>query len=139
MKITKEMRIGLISMMAIARSGEETLTATTIAREQELTKPFVEKIFSKLRRAGIVTAIKGPGGGYKLSREASLISVKDIFDVLSTQNKTEVQESVTVEQKLVDNLLVCYQNIASDFLYSTSLDSLVNSNFLKAPLLKVAS
>lgn len=126
MKITKEMRIGLISMVAIARNGEKALTATSIAAEQGLTKPFVEKIFSKLRRSGIVNAIKGPGGGYKLSKDVNDISVKEIFDVLSSSSAKKNEPSNTPEQEIADNLMNCYTGIGRDFLGSTTLEVLIN-------------
>ena len=49
-----------------------------IAARQEISLSYLEQLFARLRRKGLVTSARGPGGGYRLSREATGISVADI-------------------------------------------------------------
>lgn len=52
---------------------------TEISRRQDISLPYLEQLFVKLRRAGLVESVRGPGGGYKLAMPASDIRVVDIL------------------------------------------------------------
>jgi Rrf2 family iron-sulfur cluster assembly transcriptional regulator len=49
-----------------------------IAKRQKLSQAYLEQLFGKLRRAGLVTSARGPGGGYRLTRPSDTIAVADI-------------------------------------------------------------
>ena len=53
-----------------------------IAERQAISQAFLEQIFMKLRRAGLVKSSRGPGGGYVLSREASEITILEIMEAV---------------------------------------------------------
>jgi Rrf2 family iron-sulfur cluster assembly transcriptional regulator len=50
-----------------------------IARRQEISLSYLEQLFAKLRRGGLVRSVRGPGGGYRLSRSAAETRVADII------------------------------------------------------------
>jgi Rrf2 family transcriptional regulator, iron-sulfur cluster assembly transcription factor len=50
-----------------------------IAARQKLSQPYLEQLFGKLRRAGLVGSARGPGGGYRLARASDAIAVADII------------------------------------------------------------
>jgi Rrf2 family iron-sulfur cluster assembly transcriptional regulator len=50
----------------------------SIAESQQISKPYLEQLFSRLRRRGLVRSVRGPGGGYRLARTASTTSVADV-------------------------------------------------------------
>jgi Rrf2 family protein len=50
-----------------------------IAQRQELSLPFLEQIFNKLKRAGIVTSVRGPKGGYIITRPCNQVTVGDVL------------------------------------------------------------
>ena len=52
---------------------------TEISRRQDISLPYLEQLFVKLRRAGLVESVRGPGGGYKLAMPASDMRVVDIL------------------------------------------------------------
>ena len=52
---------------------------TEISKRQDISLPYLEQLFVKLRRAGLVESVRGPGGGYKLAMPASDIRVVDIL------------------------------------------------------------
>ncbi|MBN8896767.1 MAG: Rrf2 family transcriptional regulator [Rhodospirillales bacterium 69-11] len=49
-----------------------------IAARQQLSLSYLEQLFGKLRRAGLVSSARGPGGGYRLARPAASIAIADI-------------------------------------------------------------
>jgi len=50
-----------------------------IAARQKLSQPYLEQLFGKLRRAGLVGSARGPGGGYRLARGSDAIAIADII------------------------------------------------------------
>jgi Rrf2 family iron-sulfur cluster assembly transcriptional regulator len=60
-------------------SEKRPVTLTDIAKRQQISLSYLEQLFSKLRRAGMVEGVRGPGGGYQLSRDARLINIADII------------------------------------------------------------
>ena len=83
MKITALEEYGLRCVLRIAvesRSGP--LTVGEIAGHEGLTVPYVAKLMSALREAGLVDSVRGRGGGYILTRPPSEISVEDVLGAL---------------------------------------------------------
>ena len=61
---------------------DDLVTLGEIAARQDISLPYLEQLFVKLRRAELVTSVRGPGGGYRLSRPASEIRVVDILSAV---------------------------------------------------------
>lgn len=55
------------------------MTLTEIAARQTISLSYLEQLFARLRRGGMVTGVRGPGGGYQLSRNAKDINIADII------------------------------------------------------------
>jgi Rrf2 family iron-sulfur cluster assembly transcriptional regulator len=67
-------------MLDLAFHCKETpVTLTDIASRQTISLSYLEQLFAKLRRSKIVIGVRGPGGGYKLSRDPSDISIADVI------------------------------------------------------------
>lgn len=64
-----------------AREGAPASLAE-IAEAQSLSRPFLEQLFSKLRQAGLVESVRGPGGGYRMARNISDIRIADILEAV---------------------------------------------------------
>jgi Rrf2 family iron-sulfur cluster assembly transcriptional regulator len=62
---------------AADKSGEPVKLAE-IAERQEISLPYLEQLFAKLRRGGLVVAARGPGGGYRLTQPADELRIADI-------------------------------------------------------------
>jgi Rrf2 family iron-sulfur cluster assembly transcriptional regulator len=68
-----------MAMVDIAqKSGGQPVSLADIAERQDISLSYLEQLFAKLRRTGIVKSIRGPGGGYVLSRRADRIHISDI-------------------------------------------------------------
>jgi Rrf2 family iron-sulfur cluster assembly transcriptional regulator len=55
------------------------VSLSEIAQAQRLSLAYLEQLFGPLRRAGLVTSARGPGGGYRLARQAARISIAEII------------------------------------------------------------
>jgi Rrf2 family transcriptional regulator, iron-sulfur cluster assembly transcription factor len=72
-KLSTRGRYAVMAMADLARYGDERLEPVRlceIAGRQELSLSYLEQLFAKLRRGGLVVAARGPGGGYRLARPA---------------------------------------------------------------------
>jgi Rrf2 family iron-sulfur cluster assembly transcriptional regulator len=79
MQLTTKGRYAVMAMAELAsRSSECATTLASIAESQQISKPYLEQLFSRLRRRGLVRSVRGPGGGYRLARTASTTSVADV-------------------------------------------------------------
>ncbi|MBF0126913.1 MAG: Rrf2 family transcriptional regulator, partial [Magnetococcales bacterium] len=61
------------------QEGDAPVSLMDIARRQEISLSYLEQLFAKLRRRGLVRSVRGPGGGYLLGETPEAISVADII------------------------------------------------------------
>ena len=68
MKLSTKGRYAMVALCDLATQPEETLLSLgEISRRQDISLPYLEQLFVKLRRAGLVDSVRGPGGGYRLA------------------------------------------------------------------------
>ncbi|MEP2640296.1 Rrf2 family transcriptional regulator [Roseobacter sp.] len=80
MKLSTKGRYAMVALADIAlRPDGDLITLSEIAERQSISLPYLEQLFVKLRRADLVSSVRGPGGGYRLARSASDIRVADIL------------------------------------------------------------
>jgi Rrf2 family iron-sulfur cluster assembly transcriptional regulator len=80
MRLTTKGRFAVTAMMDLAlRGGTEPVTLAEISARQRISLSYLEQLFGKLRRQGLVKSVRGPGGGYRLARSTSETSVADII------------------------------------------------------------
>ena len=83
MKLSTRGRYGLRAMVDLAaNSGEEAVCIQSIARRQNISESYLEQLVRLLRKAGLVTSVRGAGGGYRLAKPADSISVGDVLRAL---------------------------------------------------------
>jgi len=79
MKLTTKGRFAVTAMLDLALHGHDgPVTLAGISERQKISLSYLEQLFGKLRRRELVESVRGPGGGYFLARDASLLSVADI-------------------------------------------------------------
>jgi Rrf2 family iron-sulfur cluster assembly transcriptional regulator len=80
MKLSTKGRYAMVALADLALQPADRLTSLgEIAKRQDISMPYLEQLFVKLRRAELVSSVRGPGGGYRLGRAASEIRVVDIL------------------------------------------------------------
>ncbi len=83
MKFSTRTTYGLRAMIRLAgKKDKEPLSLTAIAREEKISRGYLERLFVRLKAAGLVEAEKGAGGGYRLARDSGKIIVFDIIKAL---------------------------------------------------------
>ena len=80
MKLSTRGRYAMVALtdLASCRDGAH-VSLTELSKRQDISLPYLEQLFVKLRRAGLVDSLRGPGGGYRLARPASEIRVAEIL------------------------------------------------------------
>lgn len=83
MKLTTRGRYAVTALLDLAlHDGAGPVCLGDIAARQGLSLPYLEQLFTRLRRAGLVASTRGPGGGYRLARAATDISVADVIEAV---------------------------------------------------------
>lgn len=81
-------RYAVMAMVELTgRDGSKPVTLAELAQSQEITVPYLEQIFSKLRAGGLVKSVRGPGGGYVLAKPASQMPISDIVEAVEESLK----------------------------------------------------
>jgi Rrf2 family transcriptional regulator, iron-sulfur cluster assembly transcription factor len=131
MKLSTKGRFAITAMMDIAiheRSGPVTLVG--ISERQGISMSYLEQMFAKLRKGGLVEGIRGPGGGYRLARRPERISVADIIDALGdTMNLNRLKQhtgEIEEEPPLTEQLWQEFDQKLHDFLDGITLDQFAN-------------
>jgi Rrf2 family iron-sulfur cluster assembly transcriptional regulator len=100
MRLTTKGRYAVTAMLDLAINYKDgPITLSDISKRQGISLSYLEQLFSKLRKNGLVDSARGPGGGYRLSRDAHEIAVADVItavdekiDVTRCDGKGNCQE-----------------------------------------------
>ena len=116
-------------MLDLALHSGEAVSLAAVGARQDISRAYLEQLFRGLRSAGLVAASKGPGGGYRLAREAALVSVSDIvsavgegIDATRCGGAGDCQDG---HQCLTHGLWVDLSEQSDEFLGAITLASLV--------------
>jgi Rrf2 family iron-sulfur cluster assembly transcriptional regulator len=82
MRITTRGRYALRASLAMAKleTGGKPVSMNCLSEQENISSVFLEQIFFKLRKAGIVSSIRGPGGGFYFAQPLDTLTVKQILD-----------------------------------------------------------
>lgn len=116
------------------------VTLGDISRRQDVSLPYLEQLFVKLRRAGLVESVRGPGGGYRLSRPASEIRVVEVLaavdetvDAMHVGAGASGGLSGSRAQSLTNRLWQSLSAHVYVFLHQTRLSDLVDNTLAPCP------
>lgn len=83
MRLTTKGRYAVTAMLDLAiHYTDGPITLADISKRQGISLSYLEQLFSRLRKQGLVASTRGPGGGYKLSRDANEIAVADVITAI---------------------------------------------------------
>jgi len=83
MKLTTKGRYAVTAMLDLAlHDNNVPVNLADISTRQVISLAYLEQLFSRLRKEGLVSSARGPGGGYKLAKAASEISLSQIIDAV---------------------------------------------------------
>lgn len=83
MKLSTKGRYAMVALCDLAyQSGSALVSLAEISKRQDISLPYLEQLFVKLRRAGLVESVRGPGGGYRLARAPEAIRISEILEAV---------------------------------------------------------
>lgn len=84
MRLTTKGRYAVTAMLDLALHAQEgPVSLADISERQGISLSYLEQLFAKLRRNGLVASVRGPGGGYRLARELAEIQVVQVIDAVN--------------------------------------------------------
>lgn len=92
MRLSSKGRYAVMAMADLAchsaDPGVRAVALADIAKRQDLSLPYLEQLFTRLRREGLVVSHRGPGGGYRLVRTPAELAVSDIVKAVDEPVET---------------------------------------------------
>jgi Rrf2 family iron-sulfur cluster assembly transcriptional regulator len=130
MRLSTKGRYAVTAMIDLALHNDVGPVALTdIADTQKISVSYLEQLFARLRKNGLVTGMRGPGGGYRLARPAAEITVAEIItavdepiDMTRCAGKEDCQDG---EKCLTHELWVDLSKQLYDFLHGITLGQVV--------------
>ncbi len=131
MKLTTKGRYAVTAMLDLALHAQnEPVSLADISERQGISISYLEQLFAKLRKGNLVSSVRGPGGGYRLSRAAENLFVAQIIDAVDEKvdatrclGEGDCQDG---EKCLTHDLWLDLSQQLHDFLSSISLQKLVD-------------
>lgn len=136
MRLTTKGRYAVTAMLDLAfHSQIKPVTLTEIATRQTISLSYLEQLFARLRRAGMVKGVRGPGGGYTLCGLASDINIADIIAAVDEHvDATKCGGEANCQQEqacLTHDLWVGLSEQIRDYLKSITLGQLLEKHHVQ--------
>ena len=141
MKLSTKGRYAMVALADLAMAREDILLSLgEISKRQDISLPYLEQLFVKLRRAGLVDSVRGPGGGYRLARRASDIRVVEILaavdetvDAMHTGAGASGAVSGSKAQSMTNRLWEGLSAHVYVFLHQTRLSDVISNELAPCP------
>lgn len=141
MKLSTKGRYAVVALTDIAlQDPDKLVTLSEISTRQDISLPYLEQLFVKLRRAGLVESVRGPGGGYRLAQATSeirlvsiLSAVDETVSALHTGAGATGGSSGSRAQSLSNRLWEGLSAQVYVFLHQTRLSDVVSNELAPCP------
>ena len=141
MKLSTKGRYAMVALVDLVLNGSERLvTLVEISERQDISLAYLEQLFVKLRRAGIVKSVRGPSGGYKLASVPDKVRISEILGAvdegMNAMSRGAGASGATVETKahqLTDQL---WEQLSANiyvFLHQTRLSDILFDQMVPCP------
>ena len=128
MKLSTKGRHAVTAMMELALQHKKgPVTLADISAQQSISISYLEQLFARLRQHGLVTGMRGPGGGYCLARPASEITIASILATVDDVSRREEQPHTQGEVPAGVQMWLQLSNRIFDYLNSITLQEAVES------------
>ena len=137
MRLTTRGRYAVTALLDLAlQPTEQTITLAEIAARQSISVAYLEQLFAKLKRHGLVSSVRGANGGYHLARHAKEITVLEIIEAVNeTVDATRCDHKGNCQNGamcLTHDLWQELSNHIAEYLGQITLESLVNRDNVQA-------
>jgi Rrf2 family iron-sulfur cluster assembly transcriptional regulator len=141
MRLTTKGRYAVTAMLDLAlHARQDPVNLSDISERQSISISYLEQLFAKLRKGGLVSSVRGPGGGYQLARNGAQIFIAEIIDAVDESvdatrcgGQGDCQQGATC---LTHELWSDLSGQIHSFLSRISLDELVNRREVQAVALR---
>jgi Rrf2 family transcriptional regulator, iron-sulfur cluster assembly transcription factor len=141
MKLSTKGRYAMVALADLASMPEgKLLSLAELSKRQNISLPYLEQLFVKLRRAGLVESVRGPGGGYALARPPAEIRVSEIMgavdetvSAMHTGAGATGGLSGTRAQSLTNRLWEGLSAHVYVFLHQTRLSDVISNDLTPCP------
>ncbi|HHJ80776.1 MAG TPA: Rrf2 family transcriptional regulator [Candidatus Tenderia electrophaga] len=129
MKLSTKGRYAITAMLDLALNANNgnKVTLADISEFQGISLSYLEQLFARLRQTKLVTGTRGPGGGYRLSRSASEISVAEIIHAVDDRTGKEKVMKVSERHQKTQQLWQSLSENINDYLTNISLGDLIDN------------
>ena len=139
MRLSTKGRYAVMAMTDLAAHGaDRAVSLAEIAARQQISLPYLEQLFARLRRGGLVRSVRGPGGGYRLSKTIAETRISEI--VLAVDEPIRATRCAggaapgkgcmaSGEQCLTHGLWEALGEKIEDYLASVSLEDVIERRF----------
>jgi Rrf2 family iron-sulfur cluster assembly transcriptional regulator len=136
MRLTTKGRYAVTAMLDLALNAKEKpITLADISQRQGISLSYLEQLFSRMRKHGLVASARGPGGGYRLSRDANDINIAQVIEAVDEKvslNRCEGRGDCDNGGPCLTHELWCnLSNQIYGFLNGISLGNLVEEQHVK--------
>ncbi len=133
MRLTTKGRYAVTAMLDLAIHNEQgPISLADISKRQGISLSYLEQLFSRLRKNGLVVSTRGPGGGYGLSRPANEIAIAEVISAVDEKVDTTrcggAADCQNSQQCLTHDLWFDLSNQIRTFLLGISLGELMERN-----------
>lgn len=131
MRLSTKAQYAVQAMVSLSLHADgQPIALKDIAQREELSLTYLEQLFVKLRRGGLVESARGPGGGYLLARPAAAIRIDEIIDsveetLIPVSCMNESGECDCTDQCLTHSVWQGLAERIRDFLSSITLEDLI--------------
>ena len=130
MKISAKGRYAIRAMINIAlNESKEPKTLLEISKHQGISLSYLEQLFALLRKGNLVSGVRGPGGGYRLSSDPNNITIAQIINAINSDQKlqeSQEQRDIQIWEKFSDKLRNYLETVTLGSLIHESESSIVH-------------
>ena len=141
MKLSTKGRYAMVALADLAQNADGGLVSLgEISRRQDVSLPYLEQLFVKLRRAGLVESVRGPGGGYRLAKSPNAIRVSEVLEAVDetvsamhTGAGASGASSGSKAQSMTNRLWESLSAHVYVFLHQTRLSDVIENDLTPCP------
>lgn len=145
MKLNTKSRMAIAAILDVAVHGTEKPVALAgVSERQDISLSYLEQLFRMLREQGFVMSSRGPGGGYRLNKRLSAITVADIVNAVDKKNDSAhscpISENCHSENSCHAHNLWCrVDEHLQEYLSTVTLESILEETHPAAPVAEIPS
>ena len=134
MKLSTKSRYAITAIVDLANSEESAVSLKGISDRQKISLSYLEQLFCKLKNSGIVKSQRGPGGGYKLGRNAQDITLLQIITAAEENiDQTQCGGSMNCKKDkpcTTHHVWTGLNNIINDYMKNITIEDVISNQIV---------